>query len=67
MSEGSAPASKISAAYMIIENKGDQPDKPISTSTSIAKVVEMHETVGGKMRRIKALEIPPGKSVELKP
>jgi len=61
------PASNMSAAYMIIENKGDKPDKLLSASTNIAKVVELHETVGGKMRRVKALEIPPGKSVELKP
>ncbi|SNZ14059.1 copper chaperone PCu(A)C [Hydrogenobacter hydrogenophilus] len=61
------PVSSMSAAYMIIENKGDQPDKLLSASTSIAKVVEIHKTVGGKMRRVKALEIPPGKSVELKP
>ncbi|QWK19193.1 MAG: copper chaperone PCu(A)C [Hydrogenobacter thermophilus] len=59
--------STMSAAYMVIENKGDQADKLVGASTNIAKVVELHETVGGKMRRIKALEIPPGKSVELKP
>lgn len=61
------PVSSMSAAYMVIENKGDQADKLVGASTNIAKVVELHETVGGKMRRIKALEIPPGKSVELKP
>lgn len=61
------PVSSMSAAYMIIENKGDKPDKLLSASTNIAKTVEIHETLGGKMRRVKALEIPPGKSVELKP
>ncbi|WP_340695045.1 copper chaperone PCu(A)C [Hydrogenobacter thermophilus] len=61
------PVSSMSAAYMVIENKGDAPDKLVGASTNIAKVVELHETVGGKMRKVKALEIPPGKSVELKP
>ncbi|MFN3813370.1 MAG: copper chaperone PCu(A)C [Aquificaceae bacterium] len=61
------PTSSMSAAYMVIENKGDEPDKLIDASTKIAKAVEIHETVGGKMRRIKVLEIPAGKSVELKP
>lgn len=61
------PTSSMSAAYMVIENKGDEPDKLIGASTKIAKAVEIHETVGGKMRRVKAIDIPAGKSVELKP
>jgi len=61
------PTSSMSAAYMVIENKGDEGDKLIGASTNIAKVVELHETKDGKMRRVKAIEVPAGKSVELKP
>jgi len=61
------PTSSMSAAYMVIENKGDEGDKLVGASTNIAKVVELHETVNGKMRRVKAIEVPAGKSVELKP
>ena len=61
------PTSKASAAYMVLENKGDQPDKLISATNNVSKVTELHETVDGKMRRINAIEVPAGKSVELKP
>ncbi|MFN3870895.1 MAG: copper chaperone PCu(A)C [Aquificaceae bacterium] len=61
------PTSKMSAAYMVIENKGNEADKLIDASNNASKITEIHETVEGKMRRIKALEIPAGSKVELKP
>ncbi|MFN3976617.1 MAG: copper chaperone PCu(A)C [Aquificaceae bacterium] len=61
------PTSKMSAAYMIIENKGNEADKLIEASNNASKITEIHETIGGKMRRVNALEIPAGSKVELKP
>lgn len=61
------PNSRSSAAYMVIENQGNEPDKLIGAKSDISKVAEIHETVGGKMRRVKYIEIPAGKKVELKP
>ncbi len=61
------PTSKMSAAYMVIENKGDEADRLVDASNNASKITEIHETVEGKMRRVKAIEVPAGKSVELKP
>ena len=61
------PTSNMSAAYMIIENKGKEPDKLIDAASNASKIVEVHETVEGRMRRVKALEVPAGGKVELKP
>lgn len=61
------PTSRMSAAYMVIENKGNQPDRLIDASNNVSEVTELHETVDGKMRRIKAIEVPAGGKVELKP
>ncbi|MFN7065994.1 MAG: copper chaperone PCu(A)C [Aquificaceae bacterium] len=61
------PTSKMSAAYMIIENKGKEVDKLVDASNNASQITEIHETVEGKMRRVKALEIPAGSKVELKP
>ncbi|MCX8164903.1 MAG: copper chaperone PCu(A)C [Aquificaceae bacterium] len=61
------PASKATAAYMIIENKGNQPDKLVDARNNASEITEIHETVEGKMRRVKAIEVPSGGKVELKP
>ncbi|ADC89825.1 protein of unknown function DUF461 [Thermocrinis albus DSM 14484] len=61
------PVSKVSAAYMVLKNNGDKPEKLLSASSSVAHHVELHETQDGKMRRVKFIEIPPGSQVELKP
>lgn len=61
------PTSKMSAAYMVIENHGKEADKLVDVSNNASKITEIHETVGGKMRRVKALEIPAQGKVELKP
>ena len=61
------PTSKMSAAYMVIENKGSEADKLIDANNNASQITEIHETVEGRMRRVKALEIPVGSKVELKP
>ncbi len=61
------PTSKMSAAYMIIENTGNEPDRLIDASNSASKVTELHETVDGKMRKVRAIEVPAGGKAELKP
>ncbi len=61
------PTSKMSAAYMVIENKGNQPDKLVGASNNASEITELHETVGGKMRRVKDIEIPANGKAELKP
>jgi len=61
------PNAKNTAAYMKIENKGTEADKLVDASNNVSKITELHETVGGKMRRVDAIEVPAGKTVELKP
>ncbi len=61
------PTSKMSAAYMVIENTGDEPDRLIDASNNASKITELHETVDGKMRRVKAIDIPANGKAELKP
>ena len=61
------PTSKMSAAYMVIKNEGNEPDKLVDVSNNASQITEIHETVEGKMRRVKAIEIPAGKKVDLKP
>ena len=61
------PTSKMSAAYMIIENKGKEADRLVDASNNVSEITELHETVEGRMRRVKAIEMPAGGKVELKP
>lgn len=61
------PTSKMSAAYMVIENKGKEADRLVDASNNVSEITEIHETVEGKMRRVKAVEVPAGGKVELKP
>ncbi len=61
------PTSKMSAAYMVIENKGKEADRLLDAISNASKITEIHETIEGKMRRVKAIEVPAGGKVELKP
>ena len=65
------PVSETSAAYMILMNHGDKDDQLLSVKSSIAKVVEIHnvkkENGMMKMYPVKFVEIPAGKTQELKP
>ena len=65
------PVSETSAAYMMLMNHGDKDDQLLSVKSSIAKVVEIHnvkkENGMMKMYPVKFVEIPAGKTQELKP
>ena len=61
----------VGAGYVTIKNTGSAADKLISATADVAGKVEIHEMTMAdgvmKMRPIKGLKIPAGKSVELKP
>jgi len=63
----------VSAAYMLIENRGGAADRLLRASTDAAAVVEIHETQiddqgVGQMRPLaEGLEIPANGSVRLEP
>lgn len=66
------PASSVTAAYLKIENKGDEDDKLAGISTDVAGVAEIHVTSVdekgvAKMEMQEELNIPGGEVVELKP
>ena len=63
---------KIAGGYLKITNSGAEVDRLIGGTLPVAGMVEVHEMSmdGGimKMRKLeRGLEIPPGKTVELKP
>lgn len=65
------PGTSVSAAYMIIENKGDL-DKLVGISSEAADKVELHtsnvdENAIATMEMIKVLEIPSDTKAELEP
>jgi periplasmic copper chaperone A len=64
--------SRVGAGYVKITNTGQEPDRLIGGSVSLATEVAVHEMAmrGGiaKMRRLEGgLEIGPGQTEELKP
>jgi copper(I)-binding protein len=64
--------SQVAGAYMVIRNKGSEPERFVGGSSEVAGRVEVHkmEMEGGvaKMRPAEGgIEIKPGDSVELKP
>ncbi len=63
---------QVSAAYMVIENKGSAPDRLISAAGDVAGMIEVHQTTQKDgmmmMEEMKdGLEVPANGSVELKP
>lgn len=69
---GVPPGSSVSAVYMTIENKGGEDDRLTGMSSDVAESAELHiskVSEGGvsTMERIKTLNIPSGKTAELKP
>jgi periplasmic copper chaperone A len=67
-----APAARVAAGYLTVENRGAAPDRLVSATFSAAGVVEVHEmSMDGsvmKMRELpKGIEIRPGQKLELKP
>lgn len=59
------------AVYVVIENKGSQPDRLIGATSAAAAKVEVHESyMDGdvmKMRPVPAVDVPAGGTLELKP
>ena len=71
MSRPSPMAANTGAAFMIIANNGQTPDRLLSAGSTAAKTVELHETVmaDGVMKmepRPEGFEIPAGGTLELK-
>lgn len=62
---------KVGAGYLTITNKGTETDRLIGGSLAVASRFEVHTMVTengvAQMRRVEALEIKPGETVELKP
>ena len=63
---------EVAGAYVVIRNRGSDPDRLVGGSSDVAGRVELHkmEMEGGvaSMRPLEGgLEIKPGESVELKP
>jgi len=65
------PVSTMSAAFLRIRNTGDESDHLVGVRSSVSRAAEIHTTVIEdsmmKMRRLKEVEIPPGKTVEFRP
>ena len=65
-----ASTQKVGGAFLTITDSG-APDQLLSASSPAADMVELHETVNDngvmKMLPIKALDLQPGKPIELKP
>lgn len=61
----------VGAGYVTLKNSGATADRLVSATSDIAGKVEVHEMAMDngvmKMRPVNGLEIPAGKSVELKP
>jgi len=59
------------AAYAILTNTGSSPDRLLEARSDSAARVELHTHVMdagvARMRRVEAIELPEGKSVELRP
>jgi len=68
----SLESDRVTAAYMIIENPSDDPDRLLSASSEIAATVEIHETtMDGEVMHMRPVEdgvtVPANGQVELKP
>lgn len=65
------PVAPTGAAYLVLENKGDQTDRLTGAASTIAGRVELHEHIHQdglmKMQKIDSVEIAPGAQVEFKP
>ncbi|MCG8357738.1 MAG: copper chaperone PCu(A)C [Kiloniellales bacterium] len=64
-------ANRPAAAYLMIDNRGDQADRLVAAATPAAGRVELHTHIMEgdvmKMRQVEAIEVPAGDSVALEP
>ncbi len=65
------PNAPAAAAYFVIHNSGQQPDRLVSVDTPIAATAELHEHVHAnglmKMQQVPAVDIPPGADATFAP
>jgi len=66
------PVSSLTAAYMVIENRGNEDDRLLKVVSRVSDYAEIHATLVNekgvaKMKKIDAIDIPAGKVVEMKP
>ena len=70
-SRATPKGAKVGAGYMVIENRGAIPDRLVGGSVKAATGFEIHDTVVEdgvmRMRQLAAFELPPGRSVGVKP
>ena len=70
-SRATPKSSRVASGYVSITNTGSAPDRLVSGTFAQSKGFQIHEMSmdGGvmKMRQLKALDIKPGETVELKP
>jgi periplasmic copper chaperone A len=66
-----AGANTNGAGFMTIRNSGTQPDRLLSASTPIARVVELHTHIREgevmRMRPVQDIPVPAGQTVRLRP
>jgi copper(I)-binding protein len=66
-----AGANANGAGFMTIRNTGGQPDRLVSASTPIARVVELHTHIREgevmRMRPVQNIAVPAGQTVRLRP
>lgn len=66
-----ASANTNGAGFMTIRNGGTQPDRLVSASTPVARVVELHTHIREgdvmRMRPVQDIPVPPGQTVRLRP
>ena len=62
---------KVGAGYLVIENRGNMPDRLLGGSVETAAGFEIHDVMVEdgvmRMRELKGIDLPPGGSVEAKP
>jgi len=65
------PVAKTGAAYLVIDNRGEQGDTLLGADTPIAGSVEIHEHLHHdglmKMQQVQTLTVAPGESLSFKP
>ena len=58
---------KMSAAFAVISNNGDEDVTIVGVTTDLTDRAEIHETADGAMRPVESVTIPAGDSIRLEP
>nr|WP_101254080.1 copper chaperone PCu(A)C [Streptomyces barkulensis] len=51
--------------FLVVRNDGDTADRLVSAASDISDDVQIHETTGGRMRRVDSLTVPANGTLEL--